>query len=136
MANALLYAEDTVLYFARKDVGIIERTLTRKLEEVVRYLDENELVIKLKEGKAEVMLFGTAKRLSLKNRELSIKYRGREINVTKEYTHLGYTLDNTLKLNGCFNTAIQKVLQLFAASVKLSCGIMLPRTLQQRYFSR
>ena len=54
------------------------------------------------------MLFGTAKRLSLKNRELSIKYRGREINVTKEYTCLGYTLDNTLKLNRCFNIAYRK----------------------------
>ena len=89
MANVLLYADDTVLYFAGKDVGIIERTLRRELEEVARYLDENELVINLKEGKTEVMLFGTAKRLSLKNRELSIKYRGREINVTKEYTYLG-----------------------------------------------
>ena len=29
MANVLLYANDTVLYFAGKDVGIIERTLTR-----------------------------------------------------------------------------------------------------------
>ena len=29
-------------------------------------------------------------------------------NVTKEYTYLGYTLDNTLKLNGCFNIAYRK----------------------------
>ena len=108
IANVLLYADDTVLYFAGKDVGIIERTLARELEEVARYLDENELVINLKEGKTEVMLFGTAKRLSWKNRKLSIKYRGREINVTKEYTYLGYTLDNTLKLNGCFNIAYRK----------------------------
>ena len=83
MANVLLYADDTVLYFAGKDIGIIERTLTRELKEVARYLDENELVINLKEGKTEVMLFGTAKRLSLKNSESNIKYRGTKINVVK-----------------------------------------------------
>ena len=105
IANVLLYADDTVLYFAGKDVGIIENTLNRELEEVARYLDENELVINLKKGKTEAMLFGTAKRLSLKDRELNIKYRGTEINITKEYTYLGYTLDNTLKLNRCFDTA-------------------------------
>ena len=85
MANVLLYADDTVLYFAGKDVGTIEHTLTRELQEVARYLDEKELLINLKKGKTEVMLFGTAKRLSLKDRELNVKYRGIEINTTKEY---------------------------------------------------
>jgi hypothetical protein len=108
MANVLLYADDTVLYFAGKDVGIIENTLTRELEEVEKYLDENELLINLKKGKTEVMLFGTDKRLSLKGRQLSVKYRGTEINTTKEYIYLGYTLDNTLKLSGCFDTAYRK----------------------------
>ena len=42
IANVLLYADDTVLYFVGKDVGIIENTLSRELEEVARYLDENE----------------------------------------------------------------------------------------------
>ncbi len=108
MANVLLYADDTVLYVAGKDVGIIENTLTRELEEVEKYLDENELLINLKKGKTEVMLFGTAKCLSLKGRQLSVKYRGTEINTTKKYIYLGYTLDNTLKLSGCFDTAYRK----------------------------
>ena len=118
IVNILLYANDTVLYFAGKDVGIIENTLNRELEEVERSLYENELVINLKNGKSEVVLFGTAKRLSLKDRELNIKYRGTEINITKEYTYLGYTLDNTLKLSKCFDTAYPKCcnrLQLLSA---------------------
>ena len=65
-------------------------------------------MINLKKGKTEVMLFGTAKRLLLKDRELNIKYQGTEINITKEYTYLGYTLDNTIKLNRCFDTPYRK----------------------------
>ena len=105
--NVLMNADDTVIYCAGKDIETIENVLTKELEQVARYFDENQLVINLKKGKTEVMLFGTAKRRSLQNRQLNITYRGVPINNTNEYTYLGYTLDNSLTLKGCFDRLIK-----------------------------
>ena len=102
-----MYADDTVIYRAGKDFETIENVLTKELEQVARYFDENQLVINLKKGKTEVMLFGTAKRRSLQNRQLNIMYRDVPINNTNEYTYLGYTLDNSLTLKGCFDRLIK-----------------------------
>ncbi len=82
--KVLMYADDTVIYCAGKDIECIENVLTRELEHVARYFDENELVINLKKGKTEVMLFGTAKRRSLQNRQLNITYRDAPINNSNE----------------------------------------------------
>ena len=106
--NVLMYADDTVIYRAGKDIETIENVLTKELELVARYFDENQLVINLKKDKTEVMLFGTAKRHSLQNRQLNITCRGVPINNTNEYTYLGYTLDNGLTLKGCFDKAYKK----------------------------
>ena len=103
--KVLMYADDTVIYCAGKDIESIENVLTKELEHVARYFDENELVINLKKGKTEVMLFGTAKRRSLQNRQLNITYRDAPINNSNEYTYLGYTLDNSLTLKGLFDKA-------------------------------
>ena len=106
--NVLMYADDTVIYRAGKEIETIENVLTKELELVARYFDENQLVINLKKDKTEVMLFGTAKRRSLQNRQLNITCRGVPINNTNEYTYLGYTLDNSLTLKGCFDKAYKK----------------------------
>jgi hypothetical protein len=44
----------------------------------------------------------------LQNRQLNITCRGVPINNTNEYTYLGYTLDNSLTLKGCFDKAYKK----------------------------
>ena len=38
------------------------------LKHIAKYFDENELIINLNKGKTEVMLFGTAMRISLQCR--------------------------------------------------------------------
>jgi hypothetical protein len=53
------YADDTVVYFSGKDVEAIEGALAQDLEEIARFSYQNELVINLKKGKTEIMLFGT-----------------------------------------------------------------------------
>ena len=85
-SHALMYADDTVIYCAGKSIQTIEMKLTKDFKYVARYFDENELVINLKKGKTEVMLFGTAKRLSLHNRKLDLKFHGVSINNTETYT--------------------------------------------------
>ncbi len=57
------YADDTVIYYANNDVDVIENVLNSEMKIIGSYCSENELLLNLKKGKTESMLFGTAKRL-------------------------------------------------------------------------
>ena len=63
-----MYADDTVLYYAHKDVKIIEQKLTEDMSRLSEWFENNELIVNLKKGKTECMLFGTGRNLS-KNKE-------------------------------------------------------------------
>ena len=53
------YADDTVIYFADKDSKSIQSNLTEDMDLISNWLKENELIINMKEGKTEALLFGT-----------------------------------------------------------------------------
>ena len=61
-----LYANDTVIYTSGSEISVIEQTLTSEVNNISRWLDKNRLIIDLKRGNTESLLFGTAKRLSSK----------------------------------------------------------------------
>ena len=71
----IMYADDTVLYYSHKDMKEIERVLSQDLCKVPKWLQENELVLNLKKGKTEVMLFGRKKRLNQQEREIEISFQ-------------------------------------------------------------
>ena len=58
---------------------------------IAKYLEENELIMNLEKGKTEVMLLGTAKRLSMQSRELDVRYiyKGERVKTTTSYNYLG-----------------------------------------------
>ena len=107
-SDIILFADDTVVYTAGKTIEEIERKLNSDLKNVADYLAENELIINLKKGKTESMLFGTAKRLSINHPELKLNYKGVNINSTTEYKYLGTVLDKTLSMNTNFNLTYKK----------------------------
>ena len=93
-----------VLYYAHKDVKIIEQKLTEDMSRLSEWFERNELVVNLKKGKTECMLFGTGKKLSkIKEHELNIMYNNTMVNYTTSYTYLGVLLDQTLNLTEHFN---------------------------------
>ncbi len=55
--NMLMYADDTVLFYAAKDVNVIEKTLNKELDLIATWLRENSLFIN--KEKTECLLFGT-----------------------------------------------------------------------------
>ncbi len=59
-----MYADDTVLYYAHKEVNVIEEKLTEDLLRLSEWFEQNELMVNLKKGKTECMLFGTGKNLA------------------------------------------------------------------------
>ena len=89
-------------------VKTIENTLKVDMTGVGRYCEQNELLLNLKKGKTEVMLFGTSQRLKRNGRELNIVYNNTRINFVTEYVYLGNLLDNHLSLTANFNRAVKK----------------------------
>ena len=102
------YADDTVIYCPGKNIEMIEKTLSSDMDLIAAYLDVNELLINLKKGKTEMMVFGTGKRLSAQPRLLRVEYRGQPINKTQSYKYLGYVLDPGLTLSENFEAAYKK----------------------------
>ena len=71
-SKVLNFADDTVIYFAGKSKVDIENKLNGDLEKMCMYFRKNQLVINLKKGKTESMIFGTSQKLSKCGKELSI----------------------------------------------------------------
>jgi len=60
-ANAIMYADDTVVYYTDDDIHSIEKCLTAEVENILQYLEKCELVINLKKGK--INAFGNGKKV-------------------------------------------------------------------------
>ena len=63
-SQIVMYADDAVVFYAHKNINEIENCLNDEFTRIASYLDSNELIINLKKGKTESLLFGTAKRLN------------------------------------------------------------------------
>ena len=62
--NLLMYADDAIIYTSHSSFQVIETILTTDIKGISERMNENRLIINLKKGKTESMLFGTAKRLT------------------------------------------------------------------------
>ena len=58
----VIYADDTVIYVSDKDVKNTNSKVTKEMDAFAKWLDKNALVINLKKGKTESLLFGTSQR--------------------------------------------------------------------------
>jgi hypothetical protein len=107
-ASKIKFADDTVLYYSSDDFHVIERVLNSELINVENYLNDNDLVINLKKGKTESMLFGTAKKLKSVSSNFKLFYNFVEINNTHQYKYLGSIVDSKLSMNANFDTMYKK----------------------------
>ena len=85
----LMYA---VIYDSSKNITDIENRLNEDMIAKNHYLETNELIINLKKGKTECVLFSTAKRIStfqVKSQELKVYCNNVRINSVTTYTYMG-----------------------------------------------
>ena len=93
----ITYADGTVIFTSSSDFNVIESHLSRDIQRLAAWFCENELIMNLKKGKSEAMLFGTSKRLSFVNgRQLNIQVDRTCVNCATSYKYLGVTLDPSL----------------------------------------
>ena len=101
----LMYADNTIMYFAASNAQEISSTLTSELAKVNDWLVHNSLFIH--QGKTECVLFGTGSRLA--NANLSVNIDGQEPTRVAEYKYLRVILDESLSWNAHVNYLISKV---------------------------
>ena len=99
-----MYADDAIIYTSSQSITEIERALTDEMENISKWFDNNRLVIDLKKGKTETMLFGTAKRRSVMEGLiifLGVKRRNVQIHAPGKYLdqslNMGLHLDKVYK---------------------------------------
>ncbi|KAI8500413.1 hypothetical protein Bbelb_219790 [Branchiostoma belcheri] len=90
-----MYADDTVLYYSADSVKACEETVSMDMKRVVKWLNENKLL--LHPDKTKSMLFGLPQKL---------RHAGTSVNITDgvnvykqvdSFTYLGITLDPSLR---------------------------------------
>ena len=117
IADAIVkYAEDTVIYFADKDSKSIESHLTEDMDLISNWLKENELIINMKEGKTQALLFGSAKRLSMETEPFKVYQGSNAMRNTDEYKYLGIYVNSSLDLNSHFENSYKKAAETTEAS--------------------
>ena len=76
------------------------------------------------------MLFGTAKRLSMNPDNLTLSYRGNQINFAKRYKYLGTTLDPALILRENFDKSYKKASSRLRLMSHLRCNLTTKAAIQ------
>ena len=120
-SRLIMYTDDTVVYVAEKDVKNIEMKLNEDLERISKYFCMNELIINLKKGKTEVMLFGTSKRLKTHGKEIEVTYDNVRVNFVTQYKYLGTIVDNHLNFNENFHRSYKRASTRMRLLQRLRC---------------
>ena len=105
----IMYADDTVLFYNHKDQKEIEEVLSQEFCMLSSWLQENELMLNLKEGKMEKMMFATKIRTKQQECQINAEYRIQPINATHSYNYLGVQLDPSLNMTEDFKGVCKKV---------------------------
>ncbi|CAB3977617.1 Hypothetical predicted protein [Paramuricea clavata] len=114
----ILYADDTVVYYSGKMSEEIIKILNDDLQELDKWFKKNNLVINMKKGKTEFVLYGTAKRIVIQQssgEQINVTICGENVNQSASYDYLGVTLDSKLT----FTEYLQKLYKKGSMRLKL-----------------
>ena len=95
--DIIMYADDTVIFTSAKEHEEVQQKLSDDFKRVAHWLEFNELIMNMKAGKTECMIFDTSHRT--KNKELNITFRQNTISNRSKYKYLGVTLDQSLTMS-------------------------------------
>ena len=104
--DLLMYADDTVLYYSDKNMSNIENILNHEANIIHQWITENCLILNLKKGKTEFIVYGS--RLS-NQPKCTININLTEINNPDNYEYLGVTLDKHVNLQAHYRKVQKKI---------------------------
>ena len=108
-SNIVKYTDDKVTFYGNGGLATIKHQLGEDLKNLSRWFEEKELLINLKPGKTELLLFGTSQRIAKINKNFEVKFNNQYNNETKSYKYLGAEVDHTLNLNSYFHKTYKKM---------------------------
>ena len=73
-SEVLMFADDTVVFYVGKSAEETESVLNTELENVFRCCIKNDLIVNLRKGKTEALLFGTRRGLNTLHGKLALKF--------------------------------------------------------------
>ena len=91
-----MYADDTIIYTSDKSFSTIKSNLTKEFAQVATWLEENQLIVNLRRGKTECMLFRMSQ--CTKNKTLDVVHHHRTLSETNLYKYLSVQLDQNLNI--------------------------------------
>ena len=100
-----MYADDTVIYNTASTAEAIANALTKELNTINNWMQNNSLFIH--QGKTECVLFGTGPRLATV-RNFSVSVGGHSIKRVSEFKYLGVLLDENLSWTAHVNYLTSK----------------------------
>ena len=100
-----MYADDTVLFFSAKKTEDIESMINTEAEFVKTWIKENCLLLNLKKGKTEFVLYGS----KLNVKKCHIQIDNKEVHQPTTYEYLGVTPDQHLNLNEHYSKVFKKI---------------------------
>ena len=105
----VMYADDVVFFCADKNIDVIQKRVEEHFSSLTNWLVENELIIKCKKGKTEVMMSGTSQRLNkVDNSTLQLYHNSTPIAATQNYKYPGLTLTKSLNMSQHLAATIKK----------------------------
>ena len=105
--NILLYADDTVLYFAHQHLKQLEGIMSTGLKKLYDWCSLNKLTINISKTKYEI--FRPKSFWNATNAKLEIKIGNTSLEEVDTYTYLGVKLDNRLKFDGFLKAKCNKI---------------------------
>ena len=78
------------------------------MNRIANWCTYNELILNLKKGKTEAMLFGTYRKLAMQPERLNVTFAHKNIQYTASYKHLGIEVGSTLNLNSYLDSIYKK----------------------------
>ena len=101
-----LYADDTALFFAGRDIQTIQSALQEDLNAVGEWFSLNRLLVNC--DKTNVMLFGSKQRLA-RSQGLSLFLLGKLLELSNTVKYLGLIFDASMDLHEHINNISNKV---------------------------
>ncbi len=119
-----LYADDTLLLFAHKDLNVTKQVLESDLADATFWLKENKLHLNV--SKTKWTLFGTQKRLHSVMYP-SVTVNGQELERVNQYKYLGVFLDTCHDWNHHICVTASKISQQFGVFRRVRRHLILDR---------
>ena len=94
----LMYADDSVIFFTERSVAAVEIVLNHEANLVGKWFTNNNLILYLKKGKTELVVYGTSQKLA-KQPSCNVSLHGTPIYQTTSYEYFGITLDDHLTMS-------------------------------------